>query len=135
MITRGDVDLEQGRVWIHGGQTTTERWGHLTGWGTVQLERRLASIPDSPDQPVVYEGRDGSATGQISSCIAVRDVLIRAGLGKEPGVRPASVAGWAGRQILEETGRIDEVARRLGMAQPGSHRPVHRLVVAGRRLT
>jgi integrase/recombinase XerC len=46
----------------------------------------------------------------------VRDVLVRAGLGKEPGVRPASVAGWAGRQILQETGRIDEVARRLGMA-------------------
>jgi hypothetical protein len=33
----------------------------------------------------------------------------------EPDVRPASVAAWAGRRILAETGRIDEVARRLGM--------------------
>ena len=65
---------------------------------------------------MVYEGDDGPSTGQISACIAVRDVLIRAGLGKEPGVRPASIAGWAGQQILRETGRIDEVARRLGMA-------------------
>jgi hypothetical protein len=115
LITRGDVNLAEQRVWIHGGQTTADRWGHLTEWGCTQLSRRLAAIDDGPDQPVVYEGRDGAATGQISSCIAVRDVLIRAGFGKEPGVRPASVAGWAGRQILEETGRIDEVARRLGM--------------------
>jgi hypothetical protein len=83
--------------------------------GATRIHRR-ASIDEHPDQPVVYEGRDGAATGQISSCIAVREVLIRAGLGKEPGVRPASIAGWAGRRVLAETGRIDEVARRLGMA-------------------
>lgn len=71
---------------------------------------------DDPQHPVIYEGAEGPATGQISACIAVRDVLIRAGLGKEPGVRPASVAGWAGNRVLLETGRIDEVARRLGMA-------------------
>jgi integrase len=115
-VTRADVDLEGCRVWIHGGQTTSDRWGHLTDWGGAQLARRLASIPGNDDQAVVYEGSDGPATGQVSACIAVRDVLVRAGLGKEPGVRPASVAGWAGRRILDETGRIDEVARRLGMA-------------------
>jgi len=37
-------------------------------------------------------------------------VLTRAGLAGEPDVRPASVAAWAGRRILEETGRIDVVA-------------------------
>jgi integrase len=115
-IAREDVDLDERRVWIHGGQTTAARWGHLTDWGCAQLDRRLATIGQASNQPVVYEGDDGPATGQISACIAVRDVLIRAGLGKEPGVRPASVAGWAGRQILQETGRIDEVARHLGMA-------------------
>jgi integrase len=115
-IIRGDVDLETGRVWIHGGPTTSDRWGHLSEWGVVQLKRRLAMIDDRPAQAVVYEGAEGPATGQVSACIAVRDVLIRAGLGKEPGVRPASLAGWAGNQILQETGRIDEVARRLGMA-------------------
>lgn len=115
-VTRGDVDLEGRRVWIHGGRTTADRWGHLTEWGFVQLERRLDTIGSDPSQLVVYEGNDGSATGQISSCIAVREILIRAGLGDEPGVRPASVAAWAGQQILRETGRIDEVALRLGMA-------------------
>ena len=115
-ITRGDVDLEGRRVWIHGGKTTKARWGYLSDWGWAQLTRRLDSIGPSPEQLVIYEGADGPSTGQISSCIAVREVLVRAGLGDEPGVRPASVAGWAGNQILSETGRIDEVARRLGMA-------------------
>jgi integrase/recombinase XerC len=115
-ITRADVDLEARRVWIHGGQTTADRWGELTEWGCVQLDRRLEAISCQDDQPVVYEGVDGPSTGQVSACIAVRDVLVRAGIGKEPGVRPASIAGWAGQQILRETGRIDEVARRLGMA-------------------
>lgn len=68
------------------------------------------------NRPVIYEGDCSADTGQISACIAVRDVLIRAGLAAEPGVRPASVAAWAGQKILHETGQIDEVARRLGMA-------------------
>jgi integrase/recombinase XerC len=116
LIARGDIDLDGRRVWIHGGRTTADRWGHLTEWGVAQLERRLAAIGTEPDQLVAYGGGAGSATGQISSCIGVRDILVRSGLGREPGVRPASVAGWAGRQILEQTGRIDEVALRLGMA-------------------
>ena len=115
-IARKDLDLDRRRVWIHGGPTTAHRWGHLSEWACVHLDRRLASIDDSPEQLVVYEGADGPATGQISACVAVRDVLVRSGLGKEAGVRPASVAGWAGQQILRESGRIDEVARRLGMA-------------------
>jgi integrase/recombinase XerC len=51
----------------------------------------------------------------VSACVAIEDVLTRAGLAREADVRPASVAGWAGNQILDETGHIDEVARRLGM--------------------
>jgi integrase/recombinase XerC len=51
----------------------------------------------------------------VSACVAIEDVLTRAGLARERDVRPASVAAWAGRKILEESGQIDEVARRLGM--------------------
>jgi integrase/recombinase XerC len=41
-------------------------------------------------------------------------VLRRAGLGDEEGVRPGSIAAWAGRRVLADTGRIDEVARAMG---------------------
>ena len=30
-------------------------------------------------------------------------------------MRPGSVVAWAGRKVFEETGSIEEVARRLGM--------------------
>jgi hypothetical protein len=69
-----------------------------------------------PDASVVYGGSGDATTGQVSACVAIGDVLTRAGLAAEPDARPASVAAWAGQRILEETGRIDEVARRLGMA-------------------
>ena len=43
---------------------------------------------------------------------AIQDVLVRAGLGDEPDVRASSVAAWAGRRVLAETGRIDVAAGR-----------------------
>jgi integrase len=116
-IRISDLDLEGRRVWIHEGRTTAPRWGHLTEWGAGQLKRRIETMPAAdPATRVVYGGSGDEATGQVSSSVAIADVLTRAGLAAEPDVRPASIAAWAGCQVLAETGRIDEVARRLGMA-------------------
>lgn len=115
-IAVGDIDFDVPRVWIHGGRTTAERWGQLTDWGAIQVRRRVKELGDDPARRLVYAGKAGGESGQASSCLAILDVLTRSGLAAEPDVRPASIAGWAGRQILSETGRIDEVARRLGMA-------------------
>jgi hypothetical protein len=114
-IRISDLDLEGRRVWIHGGRTTGSRWGYLTEWGAVQLGRRIETLPADPAIRVVYGGSGDTGTGQVSASVAIGDVLTRAGLAGEPDVRPASVAAWAGRRIFEETGQIDEVARRLGM--------------------
>ncbi|MBX7071250.1 MAG: hypothetical protein K1X38_17845 [Microthrixaceae bacterium] len=111
-----DVHLEEGRVWLHGGKVTRPRWGQLTPWGIEQMTRRLDDLDGGPDQPIVYSGRKPAEAGQVASCAAVTDVLRRAGLASQPDVRAGSVAGWAGRKILEETGRIDVVAHGLGMA-------------------
>jgi integrase/recombinase XerC len=111
-----DFDFDGRRVWIHGGRTTAPRWGQLTEWGVTHLERRVRMLSAEPDTSVVYGGSGDATTGQVSACVAIGDVLTRAGLAAEPDVRPASVAAWAGQKILAETGRIDEVARRLGMA-------------------
>jgi integrase/recombinase XerC len=114
-VRRRDVDLDHHKVWLRGGKTTAERWGHLTDWGISALARRMDRIGVGGDTPVLYEGGDKSDAGQVSGCIALRDVFERAGVSSDPGVRPASVAAWAGRKALEETGRIDVVAQRLGM--------------------
>lgn len=110
-----DVDLYANRVWIHGGKTTAERWGYLTDWGRIQILRRIEVLGNKPDLGIVYQGRSPANAGQVAACTVVVDVLRRAGLTKQPRVRPGSVAAWAGQQILAETGRIDIVARRLGM--------------------
>ncbi len=65
---------------------------------------------------MTYEGDGSDKSKQAASCIAITDSLTRAGLGKDPAVRPVSVTAWAGRKVFEETGRIDAVAARLGMA-------------------
>ena len=113
-ITSSDLDLGTGRVWIPGGTRTTARWGVISDWGLVQLERRLRAMR-SLDVPLVYSGRRGGESGQSSSSMAICDTLARAGLSRESDVRPLSVAAWAGVKIFEQTGRIEDVARRLGM--------------------
>ncbi|MGI8756735.1 MAG: hypothetical protein ACR2MB_12935 [Acidimicrobiales bacterium] len=114
-ITVADLELKRSRVWIHGGRRPAERWGRLDEWAVEHLGRRLAVVGEDPAAPVVYSGDDQRGAGQVAACTAIQDVLVRAGLGGEPDVRAASVAAWAGRRILNETGRIDVVAHRLGL--------------------
>jgi integrase/recombinase XerC len=114
-IRVADMRVDEARVWIHGGNVTAPRWGELSTWAQEQLAQRLAALDNDPNARVAYAGRKAPDVGQISACVAIHDVLTRAGFAREANVRPASVAAWAGGRILEESRRIEEVARRLGM--------------------
>jgi site-specific recombinase XerC len=116
-ILVSDLDFTNSRVWIHGSSKAESRWGSLSEWGTTQLARRVGSLDNvlTDDPAVAYEGRGSEESGQVSSCIAIAETLTRAGIGKEPDVRPGSVVAWAGRKVYDETGSIEEVARRLGV--------------------
>jgi len=113
-VTADDVDLDSGRVWIAGGKATDQRVGQLTDWGLTQVRSRIAEL-DEPTRPLVYAGRAPAGAGQVAGATALVDVLTRAGLHHEPDVRPGSVAAWAGRRVLDETGRIDLAAQALGV--------------------
>jgi integrase/recombinase XerC len=113
-IRVSDVDLNLRRVWLHGSPRTVERWVPLNDWCALQLERRIAALDDRNNR-LVYRSNGSAESAQAASCIAIADTLARAGLGDEPDVRPVSVAAWIGRSLLEETGRIDDVARLLGV--------------------
>jgi hypothetical protein len=80
----------------------------------VQLERRVTALGNI-DAPLVYAANGSAESAQATSCIAVSDTLVRAGFAGEPDLRPVSVAAWAGRSLLDQTGRIDAVARLLGV--------------------
>lgn len=113
-IATDDIDLESGRVWISGGKATEPREGRLTDWGLQQVRARVLEL-DEPTRPLVYSGRSPSGAGQVAGASALVDVLTRAGLHHEPDVRPGSVPAWAGRRVLDETGRIELAARALGV--------------------
>jgi integrase len=112
----GDLDLAAGQVWIHGSSNTEARWGSLTTWGVGQLERHLRDHATTDhDASWTYRGSENPESRRAHSSQAIRETLRRAGLGDDPQVRPASLAAWAGRQVLRTTGRIDAAARALGM--------------------
>ncbi len=116
-IRVSDLDLERGRVRLHGSPKTEARWGYPSQWGLNQLARRLEALKAAPGQNprLVYRGSGSEESRQAASCIAITEILERAGLAREPDVRPLSIVGWAARCIFTEAGRIDEVARRTGM--------------------
>lgn len=111
-VPAGHVDLIGGTVDLPGGARTEPRRGQLTSWGVAALGRRLNSVTN--DQAVAFTGTS-QAAGQASTCRAISSVLVRAGLAGQPGVRPASVAGWAGRCVFDRTGRIEDAARAMGV--------------------
>src|SRR5680860_399511 len=115
-LRAADLDLDRGRVWIHGSPRTEARWGRLSEWGQAQLERRAREFDRAVEPPIllVYGGDGSAESRQASSCQAIAETLRRAGLGSEPDVRPVSVASWAGALVLANTGRIDLAARALG---------------------
>jgi len=107
------VDLDNARVWIAGSSRTEPRWGVLSTWGCKQLGRRLETLGDA--SLVVYAGAGSAESRQASSCQAIHETLVRAGLTGEADVRPVSVAAWAGRAAFERTGRVEDAARVLGV--------------------
>ena len=115
-IMASDVDLPSGIVRIHGSSRTRPRRGFLSDWGIQQLRRRLdtPASAGAADTAVIYKGDRGGASGQASASAAIAWTLRRAGLTVE-SVRPASVAAWAGRRLLDEGVALEEVARRLGI--------------------
>lgn len=110
-----DLDLPSGRVWLAGGTKADTRWAELTDWGLEVLEQRLRVIGATPDTPLVYEGAGSDESRQASACAAISETLRRAGLAGEADVRPVSITAWAGQNVFENTGRIDAVARALGI--------------------
>jgi integrase len=111
-----DLDLERSRVWIPGSSKTDARWGALSDWGQVQVERRLRAwrVVDL-DAPLVYVGAAKGVSATSSASTAIADTLRRAGLHQEADVRPASVAAWAGAKALADGKPVEQVALMLGI--------------------
>jgi hypothetical protein len=113
VVTADDLDLRAGVVRLAGARKRRPRLVKLTEWGATHLAVRVGR--HLPGHPLAYEGRGtpGSATASISGALHL--LLKRSGLLEDPSVKPASVAGWRGRQELQHTGDISAAARLLGL--------------------
>lgn len=120
-LSVADLDHGNTRVWAHGSSKTTPRWCPLDPWQTSILAQRAQRVrdthPNHPDAdlPLATSGTGSSAQLQARVCVAIGDVLTRAGLGSEPDIRPASVIAHTGAAVFAATGRIEDVALRLGL--------------------
>lgn len=112
----GHLDLPNGRVWLSGNENKREpRWGQLTAWGIDRIKRRLVVVGHDPNTPLVTDATASRNARQASVCNAIAEILTHAGLRSDPGVRPGSLPAWAGCQVFNTTGRIEEAAHALGV--------------------
>lgn len=111
-----DVQIDLSRVWLSGSAKIEPRWGQLSEWGRLQVDRRLGHL-DGPnlETPLICPGARPGVNATSSASIAIALTLRRAGLHAEPDVRPSSVAAWAGAQALASGASIDAVALMLGI--------------------
>jgi hypothetical protein len=116
-IRASDLCPYESRVWVHGASRTAPRMGKLSPWGLIQITRRLTALEGAsdPDPFLAYSGQGSPEAAQASSCVAISEILRRAGLAGEPDIGPGSVAAWAGARAFAKGAPIDETARILGV--------------------
>jgi integrase len=111
-----DIDLTNSRIWIDGSARTIARWGTLTAWGAVQVARCIDELGELDPETRLADLASSNWESRVSfSSQTLRETLERAGLGSDSRVAPGSLAAWRGRQILEDSGRIEVAARALGV--------------------
>ncbi|MCU1497281.1 MAG: integrase [Acidimicrobiales bacterium] len=105
-----DLRLDVGMV-VLGHDTSAERPAPLSAWGVAQLRRREGQ---ASEWVLVGSAMAGYNARRTRASELVRNAMRRAGV-TGPGISARSVTAWAGACVLTETGRIEDVARRLGM--------------------
>ncbi|WP_371095852.1 hypothetical protein [Streptomyces sanglieri] len=118
-----DLDQSAAAVWIHGSTRTDARWCPLDPWALRVLLARAAFVARQQSSlDAVPEAR--LAVSSISApdeqlqaraCVALSDLIRRIGLGADPRVKPASLTAYAAVRIFSGTGKIEDVARGLGL--------------------
>lgn len=118
-ITAADLDVSTSTVYAHGSGKHRPRTLTLDGWSVRVLTERASHLtrplPIRAPSPVLCTGAHGSnAHKQARVCVTIRDILTRAGLSDDNGVRPASLTAYAARREFDRTNRIEDAARLIG---------------------
>lgn len=123
-ITLGAIAVEAGTVALPGCRSSVPRviqlgcWQDLGSWTSEVLAarviyRRERGAADS--DLLLYTGSKGEEVAQVAIGQELDRMWRKVGLDTDPAVRPRSIRAWLGWKVMKQTGRIDEVARVLGM--------------------
>ncbi|MHA7661987.1 site-specific integrase [Metapseudomonas otitidis] len=116
-IAIADIDTTAHTVRAHGSSKHRARRLPLDTWARRVIDERITYLTDrglGPDT-IVCTGSDGSdAQRQARVCVTVRDVLTRAGLTGNAGIKPSSLTAYAARCVFEDTGRVEAAAQLIG---------------------
>jgi site-specific recombinase XerC len=127
-VTLADVDLPNSRVWVHdGGYRYRDRWLPLIDdWCVDAITRRLTALPTDPhyrtsetDRFLVFRSAtpDRDSVRARSAMADLLTTLLKDSGVYNPGVnRAESVREWCARRVYAQTGSVEQVAVRLGMA-------------------
>ncbi|MGA5205192.1 site-specific integrase [Streptomyces variegatus] len=118
-----DLDQSAEAVWMHGSTRTDARWCPLDPWALRILLSRAAFVARQQRTPeAVSNARLAVSSApapdeqlQARACVALSDLIRRIGLGADPRVKPASLTAYAAVRIFDEAGKIEDVARGLGL--------------------
>lgn len=118
-LTAADLDRRQATVRAHGSSKHRPRTLPLDTWSVRVLVERADHLthrlPERGRAPVLCTGADGSdAHKQARVCVTVREILTRAGLSADKGIRPTSLTAYAARREFDRTGRIEDAAHLIG---------------------
>jgi hypothetical protein len=110
-----DVDLAGLRVYLRGSTRVLPRWAPLTGWGAVQVNRRLRArhLGLDPDDRLIVWQVKAPKDPRGAATMAVIETLRAAGIHDEPDVRPPLHPGLEG-SAAPRPGRVH---------RSGGHRP------------
>ncbi|MET9080786.1 hypothetical protein ABZX77_02640 [Streptomyces sp. NPDC004237] len=114
------LDLFEAEVWTDGATRTRGRCCPLDEWGARVLWLRRAHLlrgteTGSPRRLVT--AASSAYRSQASVCSGFGDIARRSGLATaQRRIEPKDVTRYVARRILEETGQLSEVARRLGLS-------------------
>ncbi|MFD5209337.1 hypothetical protein ACFWIP_23000 [Streptomyces anulatus] len=114
-----DLDLDAGSVHTNGSTRTFARTCPLDEWGVHVLRLRFSYLSRRGPGPhqLVASATSSPSVVQSSVGAGFGDIARRSGLSTHARkVEPRDITRYVARRILNETGQLSEVARRLGLS-------------------
>ena len=107
--------IHDGELELPGTARLKRRVVQPEGWAQKTVNHALKNKPP-PDKPLTYSGTKpaGHPSPQATTCRLIYSILDDTHLSTMPGIKPASIRNWRGRNAYDHGATLIEVAELLG---------------------